>query len=291
MFVALPGVSTSTPHVSGPVQVVLSQVPPAFSIVFSRYLLGRKYALDAWLGSGLVVVGALISALIPALSASKNSSPVQWSAVFALGQLPMGLLAILFEGFHKARGSDGRQITTELRMFWTNFILVGWLVLFAPLFSALGQPPFDTWSSNMSDALKCAFQGVSAPGDDCGIAGAILFGTVVIAAGQMHSQILLARAETGVLAALALVLSPFLADAIFPVRPLMGRFTEEPNSWDAFGAVVCLIGVLIFFRADRRDAGSFAPIEQNVLLQRFLREDSPSPSSASSRNGTAASRV
>jgi len=160
-------------------------------------------------------------------------------------------------------------------MFWTNFMLLGWLVLFAPLFSALSQPPLSEWDAVMSRAVRCVFAGESAPGDDCGLAGWILLGTIVIAAGQMHSQILLSRAHTGVFAALALVLSPFLADAIFPVRALMGRFAETPSEWDALGAVVCLAGVLVFSQAERRDASHAAPVESSPFIRRFLVQSDP----------------
>ena len=70
--------------------------------------------------------------------------------------------------------------------------------------------------------------------------------TIPIAALQAHSQIVLSRGESGLLATLALTLSPFLADAIFPVAVIMGPYVEPVSKWDGLAVVIGLIGVLLY---------------------------------------------
>ena len=142
------GISTSNPHVEGPVQVVIAQSPLFFNVIFSVFIFKRIYSLAAWFGAILVLAGVASSSIIPVLisgsTSSTSTSDLGWMFVYFLGMIPLGILPIFFEGFYKAKSPvDGRTVTLEWNMFWTNLLLVLWLILFLPMFIALKDPPLD----------------------------------------------------------------------------------------------------------------------------------------------------
>lgn len=260
------GVSTSNPHLAGPFQAVLSQLPVLFAMIFCSWLLKRRYPLLAWVGGVLVLVGATIPSVINA----NGSTEAKWILLFVAGNLPLGLLPVTFEAFHKVRGRDGRRITVEWRLLVTNATLAVWLLIFIPAFCGLGQPPFSEFDSNMRAAASCVFLGRggltgASTADTCSHAGPVLLATVIVAAAQQHSQVLLARYKTGLFATLAITVAPFLADAIFPIKAIMGDFavqtldasgkhnrccTEVPSKWEGLGAAIALVGVVLYAYAE-----------------------------------------
>ena len=112
-------------------------------------------------------------------------------------------------------------MTAEYRLIWTNLILVGWLIIFIPLFGLLKQPPLNNFIGENINALECVFLGINHGDYNCQISGLVLFATIIIAAIQMHSQIILSRSESGPFATMVLSLSPFLADIIFASNFIM----------------------------------------------------------------------
>jgi len=271
------GVSVANPKVPGPVQVILGQIPTAFAIIFSWLILKRKYSAQCWIGGTLVIVGSLI----PMIRAFLQTEGAQYSAgyiiLFIVGNLPLGFLPINYEGFHKAKGSDGKQITLEYRMLVTNFLLIFWLWLFLPLFIALDQPPVHQFSDNLNSAFGCVFIGRNSVNWDtnhCDLAGWILLATIIVAGAQLHSQVVLARGDTGAYAQIALTLAPFLADIIFPIRKLMDPFgIPSPTYWDAISAIICVVGVVLFSIYDFRDRHKYARVEDSAFIKWFLKEN------------------
>jgi len=266
------GVSTGNPHLSGPVQVILAQIPTAFSLIFSSLLLRRRYSVQCWLGALAVIIGTLLSTMGPYFTSSSSNSnaPIGWSLIYLFGMLPLGFLPVIYEAFHKTKGSDGKIITPEWRVLVTNALLIVWLLIFLPLFMALGQPGFLDFNSNMKGAFSCIFTGQG--GGHCNIAGWSLLAITIAAAAQMHSQVLLSKGETGAFSVLVLTMSPFLADAVYPIRPIMGEFTEIPLWWDGVAAVVCLFGVCLFAWYDFRDQSKYEKVDKSPFVRFFLKE-------------------
>eukprot|EP00494_Astrolonche_serrata_P030555 UN30823 len=154
------GVSTSNPHISGPAQIVLSQFPTVFALLFATIILKRNYCWQVWFGVLLIFSGALLQNLIPAVKEGEHSeAPIKWVLINIMGMLPLGFLPSCFEAFHKVRGTDEKRITIEWRMLWTNFILIFWLLAFVPLFGLLNQPPLNEFVEQNEHALQCVFQG------------------------------------------------------------------------------------------------------------------------------------
>lgn len=242
------GVSTAAPHVGGPAQVVLTLLPVGLAAIVTALMFRRKYSVWAWLGVALTIAGGVAQTVGPGISGATSFG---WSIVFLAGNLPQVVWAVVFEGFHKATGPDGRRNCMEVRMMWTNIFLVGWLVVFAPLFGALGQPAFPEFLSDFSSAAACTFTGAGGrEGDDCSIAGWLLAITIPVAALQTHAQILVSREETGMLATLVLTVAPFLADLAFPFAAIMGVYVEAVSWWDGVAAGLCLGGLVLFAVAE-----------------------------------------
>jgi hypothetical protein len=174
----------------------------------------------------------------------------------------------------------------ELRMVWTNFFLVLWLLLFIPFFGLLNQPPLGSFTDNFWKATKCVFTGKGGEiEDNCKQAGWILGLTIPVAALQAHSQIVLSRDDTGLFATLALSCAPFLADLAFPFKIIMGQYVDPVSHWDFLAAGLCLVGVLLYAvmeHFEHRDTQKevddskfikwFSSLEEPKWLPKFLKE-------------------
>lgn len=240
------GVSTSAPHVSGPVQVLISQTPILFAILFSAIIYRRNYGYG-YFGIFLVIVALVLQGLLEDKNKG-NKVPWGWYLVFFLGNFPNAIWAVAFEGFHKAKSPiDNQYNTMELRMLWTNLWLVFILFFFIPLFGVLNQPSFSNFFPDFWTATVCVFTGSGGyPNDDCKNARWILFLTIPIASLQAHSQVILSRDDTGLFAILALPLATFAADLIFPFKFFMGKYVDTISYWDGISAIICFTGVIIF---------------------------------------------
>jgi hypothetical protein len=161
------GVSTSTPHLSGPVQVLLQQFPTVFTMVFATIYLQRAYSLWCWAGMSLILLGIATQQLVPLIVSGHTTSeaPPFWMALYVLGMLPLGVLPSLFEGFSKPRGLDHRRMSPEYRLLMLNALLMVWLLLLAPLFVSLGQPPEGQFLKQSAHAADCVVFGNAHPED------------------------------------------------------------------------------------------------------------------------------
>jgi len=243
------GVSTSAPHVSGPAQVVFSQVPTVFATILTAIIFSRRYGILAIVGVFLTIAGTVVQSVGGGIS---GSTTVGWVIVFIAGNLPGAIWAVAFEGFHKAKGKDGETNTMELRMLWTNVFLVLWLLLFIPFFGLLDQPPLPDFWENFGNATHCVFYGEGGnPEDDCKNAGWLIAVTIPIASLQAHAQIVVSRDDSGLLATLALALAPFLCDLVFPFPAIMGKYYDPVSMWDILAAGLCLLGVILFSYSER----------------------------------------
>eukprot|EP01119_Soliformovum_irregulare_P019905 TRINITY_DN6392_c0_g1_i1.p1 TRINITY_DN6392_c0_g1~~TRINITY_DN6392_c0_g1_i1.p1 ORF type:complete len:401 (+),score=53.84 TRINITY_DN6392_c0_g1_i1:167-1204(+) len=272
------GVSAANPHVSGPVQVILAQIPIAFSLGFAYIVLRRVYSWQCWVGAVLVIIGTLVSLVGPMLTdknSASTSSPVGWSIVYLVGMIPMGILPIFYEGFHKARGSDGQTMTLEWRLIWTTLMLSVWLWIELPIFFALGEPTYQEFAPNMRESFLCII--MRHGGENCDIALPILIALTIVASAQMHSQVILSKGATGAFGVLVLTISPFLADVVYPIKPLMGPYYIVPSLWDLLAALVCIAGVLLFAWFDHKFSYKYPAVESSRLVQWFLREGNTKP--------------
>jgi len=246
-------VSNASPALPGWLEVILSLFPMPITILLSRWIYKRHYSRKVWIGFSMLFVGLVLSGLLPAYigdnpqTSNNSTSPVvppseklKWSAIFIAGNIPLGILPLFFEGFHKATGSnDGGRVTLEYRMIWTNVLLTIWIFLLTPYFMVLDQSP------NLSYAADCVFRKINYhPDDICQDAGWILFTTIPIAAAQMHSQVVLSRSESGVFGSLVTTLGPFLATPIFVLLPQ--PYYQPINNYVWIGAVLCIVGIIIY---------------------------------------------
>ena len=202
----------------------------------------------------------------------------------------------------KVTGSDGKRITIEWRLLITTAILIFWLVLFAPLFGVLNQPPLDEFLSQNGHAADCVFRGEGPhPSDypagtgsskfDCKTAGGVLIATWIVAAlhnKQQHSQVVLSRSESGPFAPLMPTLAPFLADAVFPIRAIMGIYTEIPSSWSILGGFLAAAGVLLFPWVDQKFRTQHLPLASLPVVQFFMEKSSMKELSSGASPSTAA---
>lgn len=188
------GISTSNPHVEGPAQIIISQLPLVFTMIFTRLLLHRKYDLAGYVAAGIVLFAAVADVILPQMageSSDVSSAPVGWLMMNIVGNIPLGILPVTFEVFHKVTHPvDRRPITVEWRLMITNVFVALWLLLFIPFYGALGEPPLSEFGTNIKNSLACVYTGRdSNPADDCSIASPVLFLLVPVAALQMHSQV------------------------------------------------------------------------------------------------------
>lgn len=267
------GISTSTKYLSGPVQAVLSQIPLILAMLLSSWGLKRKYSRKTWL-AGLVVFASVIIVVLVKNEASQ--APIAWALLYLLGNLPLGVLPLTFEAFHKARASDGRRITPEKRLLVTNVLLAVFLVVLIPLFAALRSPSFAELDANFSASFLCIFTGKGGMYVDnqCNIAGPVLLATIIVAAAQQHSQVLLSRHKTGMFAQMALILAPYLSDVIFPLKFVMGQFQELPSEFEVIGAIVGLAGVIAYvvFEHEDRLNNNWVSLKDIEWVKWFLEE-------------------
>lgn len=266
------GVSTSTHDLPGPIQALLSQTPILITVIMSRIIMGKTYSKWTWLGAIIVFLSAI--AVVFMENKLKSSVGIKPILLFLLGNIPLGFLPLGFEAFHKAKGADGKRITVELRLLVTNIFLILWLVAFIPLFSLFGSPPFKDINANFSAAFRCVFTGEGGIYKDnqCDVAGPVLLATVVVAAAQQHSQVLLSRFKTGVFAQLALSVAPYAADLIYPFSIFMGPFADAVSKWDGLGAGLGVIGVGIYIYFENKDkkTGRWKDAEEIPIVQFFL---------------------
>lgn len=266
------GVSSSTAYVEGPAQVVATQLPIVLSAGLTTLFLGRRYPYISWLGVLLTVGGGIAQVFGPGISSSSGSFSIKWFIIFAIGNFPSALWTVTLEGFFKFRGSDGASCLVPERLMWSNISLMGWLMLFIPLFGAVGQPSLDDFESNFDAALHCTFTAEGGfVGDDCGRAGYILALSILSAVLQQHAQVLLSKHDTGMIATLVCNLAPFLADPIFASKTILGSYAASPSTWDALAASLCFVGAGLFAFGDVRRVGrdSHHEVEGSAVVRWF----------------------
>ena len=261
------GVSVSNPHVRGPTQVILAQIPTVLSVVVSGLILRRRYNWKV-IGSAIVVIAGTIVAMVGA-GVSSGSTSFAYALLYIFGMLPLAISPTTYEMFYKMTGLDGKKITLEWRMTVTNFMLIGWLCIFIPIYMAFNEPPKDQFTGVIGHGLSCVITGRGGlETDDCTIARPVLLATAfLIAPMQMHSQALLSREETGLQANLALSLSPFLADVVFPFLP--EKFRDIPSLWNILAGGICIVGVCGFVFFENRQKSSFGDINDNIFSRFF----------------------
>lgn len=259
------GVSSSTAYVSGPAQVVATQVPIVLSAILSTAFVGRRFPYVSWFGILCTIGGGIAQVLGPSSSDASGSFSVKWFFIFVIGNIPSAAWTVTLEGFFKFRGKrDGRCCLVPERLMWSNVALMAWLVAFIPLFGAVGQPPLDDFAHNFRAAAACTWTASGGfEGDDCFNAAIILPLSIVSAVLQQHAQVLLAKHDTGMIATLVCNLAPFLADPIFASTAILGRYASTPSSWDAVAAVMCFVGAMFFALGDARRSGRDTQEEVN----------------------------
>jgi hypothetical protein len=268
------GVSSATAYVSGPAQIVASQLPIVVSVACSTLLLKRRYPWIGYLGVLFVIAGGVIQGTEPGSAAVPFS--IKWFFIFAMGMMPSAAWTITLEGFFVVKGRDGKTCLLEERLMWSNVALVFWLFAFIPLFGALNQPPLPEFWSNFAAAWRCTTTGTGGlEGDDCYNAHWLLWVTIAAAMLQQHAQSLVSKYDTGMLATLVVTVAPFLGDIAFASPAILGSYqaVNNPSPQDGAAASVCLIGAIFFAIAEFRRVGRNAEAEvgQSRLIRFFAR--------------------
>lgn len=139
----------------------------------------------------------------------------------------------------------------------------------------------DEIKENLESALSCVFTGTGGltnttqhQSDDCPVAAPVLWITLIVAAAQMHSQVLVSKNFSGARATLVLAVAPYVAYVVFPFLPAhAGRqYRDVPSYWVVIGGAVSLIGAVWFWVRDQRDMESYAKIEDSTFVKWFLKE-------------------
>lgn len=279
-------ISTSNPHVGGPLQCVLQQIPLIFTVIFSALLLYKRYHLWAWLGALLVAIGSALAVFLPYITGQHHAAdnvPTAswWTLAYAVGSMTMALVGPAMEVFLRPVGAhESRPPSSEpMLLMFSNMWLVVWLLLFSPFFFLLNQPPFAHVISNMKAAALCVFTGSGGlPSDNCSIAGFVIGGFVVVASLQLHAQAIVSSADSAAWAMVLMALAPFAADGIFAMRPLMGSYYESASLFELVGLAVCLVGTVVFVIFENRlppapaatGASATGPPEPSPLCLWFL---------------------
>mmetsp|Transcript_10257 Transcript_10257/g.26280 ORF Transcript_10257/g.26280 Transcript_10257/m.26280 type:complete len:426 (-) Transcript_10257:285-1562(-) len=276
------GVSAAAPHVQGAAQVIITVLPLALSVAFNWLVFRREYSFLTLAGVLMIIAASVVQIAGPGV---EGDTSIKWAIVFLIGNLPTVLWSVYFEGFHKfTHKLDGRTNTMELRMIWTNVFLVLWLLALYPFFGLAGQPPMESFWDDFKTAAVCAVTGKGGYpaghrgtlGDDCEVAQIIFWPTLVIAAVQAHSQIVISRHDTGLLATMILNVSPFLCDIYFYfTKHFEARYDDSLTNWDWIALGIAAVGVVIFSVNEVNREDTAETVQNSSHIQWFMSNDPP----------------
>lgn len=253
-------VAWANPHLRGPVQVVLSQTPIAAAVVVSSLVWHEQYDRLSWMGCLAVTIGCLLAGVVPHIlntrSAQQAEASVGNAFLYVLGSLPLGIIPLLYERYFRRRLLQSLARTSIYLLFCI-------LLMFPTFWAAAGDSPVAALEK-MKSALLCSAESR----DECTLGTLALIGSGVCAALNVHAQARMSVNRTGTLAAMAMALSPFLADLIFALRFLMGRhYREVASLWSVLGALLAAFGVSLFtFREQKKKRAA----EERQFLDQLL---------------------
>ena len=138
------------------------------------------------------------------------------------------------------------------------------------MYGLAGQPTFANFTEDFKVATTCVVTGAGGyKADRCDVARWLLPASVIVGAMQLHAQVLLSKHDTGMFATLTLNIAPFLSDAVFASRSIMGSaFVYDASLLDIGAAICSSVGTVAFWFFDRRRCDR--ALGDNVENSRFI---------------------
>lgn len=246
------GVFATSKFIAGPVQTIIGSSPLVFAPLFDWLLLGSTVSIMQMAGVAVCLAGILVGLFTGGALSAGGSTNIGAALVMILAMAITPALGIMKEAWFRPRPTWHVRSGERPDILYNVLFYAGgqlpWHFLFIPtIYGPVGMPRFSDMQHNFASAGTCIFNGTGGgPGEDCRLVWWLVLCLGLITATQITTSFYVSVKKSGAYGIILAAVAPFLADAIFGARAIMGPYTEPVSVWLWLSLGLTVVGLALY---------------------------------------------